>query len=181
MRTGGAAYLATLVRQLRAKNPNSIVVGAGDMIGASPVTSTLTHDESSVDVLNKVGLEVTAVGNHEFDHGKGELLRMQNGGCYTGGVIGQDTCINNGVFTGATYRYLAANVVETATGKTLFPATYVKQFGTIAVGFIGLTLKGTPGVVTSTGVAGLEFLDEAATINAQAAQSAPTARRPSWS
>ncbi len=170
VRTGGAAYLATLIKQLRAKNPNSIVVGAGDMIGASPATSTLTHDESTVDILNQIGLEVTSVGNHEFDRGKTELQRIQRGGCHPGGVIGQDTCLVNGSFPGARYTYLSANVVDSSTGNPLFPATYVKQFGNASVGFIGLTLKGTPAVVTSTGVAGLSFLDEASTINALAAQ-----------
>ncbi|WP_374482140.1 bifunctional UDP-sugar hydrolase/5'-nucleotidase [Zoogloea sp.] len=170
VRTGGAAYLATLIKQLRASNANTIVVGAGDMVGASPVTSTLTHDEATVDILNKIGLEVTSVGNHEFDHGKGELQRLQNGGCYVGGTVGKDTCINGGVFPGASYKWLSANVVDTASGKTLFPATYVKKFGKASVGFIGLTLKGTPAVVTSTGVAGLNFLDEASTINSYAAQ-----------
>ena len=170
VRTGGAAYLATLIKQLRATNANSIVVGAGDMVGASPVTSTLTHDESTVDILNQIGLEVTSVGNHEFDHGKDELLRLQNGGCYPGGTIGKDTCINGGTYPGAKYKWLSANVVDTASGNTLFPATYVKQFGKVSVGFIGLTLKGTPAVVTSTGVAGLNFLDEASTINTQAAK-----------
>ncbi len=168
VRTGGAAYLATLIKQLKASNANSIVVGAGDMVGASPVTSTLTHDEAAVDILNQIGLEVTSVGNHEFDHGKTELLRLQNGGCYIGGLVGKDTCINGGQFSGARYKYLSANVTDTASGKTLFPATYTKQFGAVSVGFIGLTLKGTPAVVTSTGVAGLSFLDEAATINSYA-------------
>lgn len=169
VRTGGAAYLATLIKQLKAKNPNSIVVGAGDMIGAAPVTSTLTHNEASVDILGQLGLEVTSVGNHEFDQGKAELLRIQNGGCFAGGAIGKDTCINGGSFAGASYKYLAANVVDSATGKPLFPASYVKQFNNVSVGFIGLTLKGTPDVVTSTGVTGLSFLEEAATINTQAA------------
>lgn len=171
VRTGGAAFLATLIKQLKAKNPNSIVVGAGDLIGAAPAISTLTHDENTIDVLNQLGVEVTAVGNHEFDHGKGELQRMQNGGsCYVGGVVGQDTCLVNGTFPGAKFKYLSANVVDTSTGQTLFPATYVKDFNGVKVGFIGLTLKGTPGVVTSTGVAGLDFLDEATTINSYAAQ-----------
>lgn len=170
VRTGGAAYLATLIKQLKAKNPNSIVVGAGDMVGASPVTSTLTHDEATVDILNKLGLEVSSVGNHEFDHGKSELQRLQNGGCYVGGTVGKDTCINGGLFSGASYKWLSANVVDSSTGNPLFPATYVKKFGNASVGFIGLTLKGTPAVVTSTGVAGLDFLDEATTINKYAAQ-----------
>ena len=106
VRTGGAAYLATLIKQLKASNANSIVVGAGDMVGASPVTSTLTHDEATVDILNQIGLEVTSVGNHEFDHGKGELQRLQNGGCYVGGTVGKDTCIKGGVFPGASYKSL---------------------------------------------------------------------------
>jgi 5'-nucleotidase len=170
VRTGGAAYLATLIKQLKAKNANSMVVGAGDMVGASPVTSTLTHDEATVDILNQIGLEVTSVGNHEFDHGKSELLRLQNGRCFVGGVVGQDTCIRNGEFTGASYKWLSANVVDTASGAPLFPATLTKTFGTVKVGFIGLTLKATPTVVTSTGVAGLSFLDEITTINAEAAK-----------
>ena len=170
VRTGGAAYLATLIKQLKASSSNSMVVAAGDMVGATPVTSTLTHDEATVDILNQIGLEVSSVGNHEFDHGKAELLRQQKGGCYPGGVIGKDTCINGGRFSGAQYQYLSANVVDLESGTTLFPATYVKHFGSVSVGFIGLTLKGTPEVVTSTGVVGLDFLDEASTINRYAAQ-----------
>lgn len=170
VRTGGAAYLATLVAQLKAKNPNNVVVAAGDMISASPVASSLTHDESTVDILGQVGLEVTSVGNHEFDHGKDELLRIQNGGCFPGGVTGTDTCLVNGTYPGAKFKYLSANTQVTATGQTLFPATWVKSFGAASVGFIGLTLKATPTVVTSTGVAGLEFLDEAGTINTEAAK-----------
>lgn len=170
VRAGGAAYLATLIAQLKAKNPFNVVVGAGDMVGAAPVTSTLTHDEATIDILNQIGLEFTSVGNHEFDHGKDELLRQQNGGCFYGGVVGKDTCINGGVFGGAKYKWLSANVVDSSSGKTLFPASIVKQFGKVSVGFIGLTLKATPSVVTSTGVAGLNFLDEAVTINTEAAK-----------
>ena len=168
--TGGAAYLATLIKQIKAKNPHSIVVAAGDNISASPVTSALTHDEASIEVLSKIGLELTSVGNHEFDRGRDEILRIQNGGCYIGGVVGQDTCLNNGQYKGAGFTFLSANVQDTASGKTLFPAVAMKTFGTIKVGFVGLTLKGTPQVVTSTGVAGLSFLDEAPTINQYAAQ-----------
>ena len=174
VRTGGAAYLATLVTQLKAASPNAIVVGAGDIVSAAPTTATLTHQEAAIDVMNAVGLEVSSVGNHEFDQGKTELLRWQNGGCYPGGTVGVDTCLQNGQFSGAKWTYLSANVVDTSTNQTLFPATYVKQFGTganaVRVGFIGLTLQGTPSVVTATGVAGLNFLDEATTINQYAAQ-----------
>jgi 5'-nucleotidase len=170
LRAGGAAFLATLIKQLRAQVQNTMVVGAGDLIGASPVTSALTHDEATVDILNQLGVEVTSVGNHEFDHGKTELKRIQGGGCYPGGVIGKDTCLQNGSFPGAKFTYLSANVVDAGTGAPLFPATYIKRFEDVQVGFIGLTLKGTPSVVTAAGVAGLNFLDEASTINTYAAQ-----------
>jgi 5'-nucleotidase len=177
---GGAAYLATLVKNLQAANTNNIVVGAGDGISASPFESMITHDEATVDILNTIGLEVTSVGNHEFDHGSAELLRIQNGGCYpasgTQGVVGVDTCLvpssdgKSTMYPGAKFKYLAANVNVTATGKTLLPATYIKRFGSVSVGFVGLTFQGTPTAVSASGVAGLEFKEESAVINQYAAQ-----------
>jgi 5'-nucleotidase len=171
---GGAAYLATVVKNLKASAVagNSIVVGAGDMISASPFASSITHDEATVDILNQIGLEVTSVGNHEFDRGMTELQRIQNGGCYpaggTAGVVGQDTCLVNGLYPGASYKYLSANVVNTSTGTPLFAATYIKHFGPVSVGFIGLTFQGTPGEVTASGVANLSFKEESGVINTYA-------------
>jgi 5'-nucleotidase len=168
---GGAAYMATLLKQMRAKanGANNILVGAGDLIGASPYESSVTNDEASVDILNALGLEVSSVGNHEFDRGIAELKRIQNGGCRSaasGGVVGTNTCLQTGnVYSGAKYKYLAANVVDTASGATALPATYIKRFGTVSVGFVGLVLKGTPNSVSASGVAGLRFDDEAAVIN----------------
>ncbi len=171
---GGAAYLASTVKALQAKNANNIVVGAGDLISASPFASAITHDEASVDILNQIGMEVSSVGNHEFDRGIAELQRMQNGGCLpaagTQGVVGKDTCLVDGTFSGAKYKYLTANVVNTTTNKPLFAATYVKRFGTVSVGFIGLTLQGTSQLVTSSGVAGYRFDEESATINKYASK-----------
>lgn len=169
IKTGGAAFIASLIKKLQAENTNNIVVAAGDMVNASPVTSTLFHQEPAIDVLNQIGLEVSSVGNHEFDLGKTELMRLQNGGCFNGGVVGTDTCLNNGTFGGAKFKYLAANVVD-SNNKTILPATYTKTFGGITVGFIGLTLKDTPNAVLPSGVAGLSFLPEATTINTYAAQ-----------
>jgi len=169
VKTGGAAFIASLVKKLQADNTNNIVVAAGDLVNASPVTSTLFHQEPAIDVLNQIGLEVSSVGNHEFDLGKTELLRLQNGGCFNGGVVGTDTCVTNGTFSGAKFKYLAANVVD-SNSKTILPATYTKTFGGITVGFIGLTLKDTPSAVLASGVAGLTFLPEATTINTYAAQ-----------
>jgi 5'-nucleotidase len=108
-----------------------------------------------------MGLEVASVGNHEFDEGKDELLRMQNGGCHP-----VDKCQGPHPFLGAKFRYLAASTVEKNTGKTVFPPYEIKQFEGIPVGFIGLTLKGTPDIVSPVSVAGLEFRDEADTVNA---------------
>jgi 2',3'-cyclic-nucleotide 2'-phosphodiesterase (5'-nucleotidase family) len=118
--------------------------------------------------MNRLGLEFNAVGNHEFDDGKAELLRMQNGGCHptdTGSC--QGARVGTPVpFEGAKFKFLSANVVDTATGETLFPPYGVKGFKGHRIAFIGMTLQDTPSIVTPTGVAGLEFRDEADTVNA---------------
>src|SRR5712671_7283899 len=158
---GGAEHMATLVKQLRAGASNTIFVAAGDLIGASPFLSALFHDEPTIESLSMMGLEVASVGNHEFDEGKEELLRMQNGGCHP-----TDGCQGPHPFLGAKFRYLAASTIEKNTGKTVFPPYEIKQFEGIAVAFIGLTLKGTPNLVSPVSVAGLEFRDEADTVNA---------------
>ena len=157
---GGMEYLATLVRTLRAKNPNTVIVAAGDLIGASPLLSSLFKDEPTIEALDMLGLDFTSVGNHEFDEGRDELLRMQNGGCHP-----VDGCRNSQRFEGAKFKYLAANVVDTKTGKTLFPPYQIRSFNGIPVAFIGMTLKSTPAVVIQAGVAGLDFRDEADTVN----------------
>jgi len=169
---GGAEYMAAYVAKLKAQNPLNAVVGAGDFIGASPLISALFFDEPTVEVMNKVGVEFTSVGNHEFDKGSAELRRLQNGGCkLTNGVPDPNSCKGlgsgtPGTFDGAHYKWLSANVIEKSTGRTLLPPYGIKSFHGIKVAFIGMTLRGTPGIVTPTGVAGLEFRDEADTVNA---------------
>jgi 5'-nucleotidase len=161
---GGSETMATLVKQLReqAKNPkNTIFVAAGDLIGASPFLSAMFHDEPTIESLSMMGLEIASVGNHEFDEGKDELLRMQNGGCHP-----VDKCQGPHPFAGARFHYLAASTVEKDTGKTVFPAYEIREFEGIPVAFIGLTLKGTATIVSPPGIAGLEFKDEADTVNA---------------
>ena len=143
---GGAEHLATAVAELRAKNPNHIFVAAGDLIGASPLLSALFRDEPTIDSLGMMGLEVTAVGNHEFDRGTAELLRMQKGGCHPG-----DGCKGPQPFKGASFKYLAASTIDTRSGQTIFPAYHVKHFEGIPVAFIGLTLKDTPNIVVPSG------------------------------
>jgi 5'-nucleotidase len=158
---GGAEHMATLVKQLRQGTKNTIFVAAGDLIGASPFLSAMFHDEPTIESLSMMGLEVASVGNHEFDEGKDELLRMQNGGCHP-----TDKCQGPHPFLGAKFHYLAASTIEKSTGKTVFPPYEIRQFDGIPVAFIGLTLKGTPNLVSPVSVAGLEFRDEADTVNA---------------
>ena len=169
---GGAEYIAAYVARLKSQNPNNAVVGGGDFIGASPLISALFFDEPAVEVMNHVGVDFTSVGNHEFDKGSVELKRLQNGGCkITSGQPDPNSCRGlgsktPGTFDGAQYKWLSANVIENATGRTLLPPYGIKIFNGVKVAFIGMTLKGTPGIVTPTGVAGLTFQDEADTVNA---------------
>ena len=161
---GGAVYLANQLRTLRQQNPNSLTVSAGDLIGASPLLSALFHDEPTIEAFNEMGLDLNAVGNHEFDEGVTELLRMQNGGC------GPDNSCPNGTFGGANFGFLAANVVYKDTGEPIFPPYAIRKFGNIKVGFIGMTLEGTPNIVSASGIQDVDFLDEAETANKYAAE-----------
>ncbi|WP_374383258.1 bifunctional UDP-sugar hydrolase/5'-nucleotidase [Dongia sp.] len=145
---GGAAYLAPLIAQERAGHPNTLLVSAGDLTGASPMLSGLLKDEPTIRVMNGIGLDLNVVGNHEFDSGSEELVRK------------------SGL---AQFAYLAANVVDTASGQPLFPPYVVKKVGGIDVAFIGVVTKETPHIVAARGVTGLRFLDETETLNRYAA------------
>ena len=163
----GAAYLASAVAKYRAQDENNMVVSAGDMIGASPLASSIFLDEPSVGVMNRIGISFNAVGNHEFDRGWQELLRLQQGGCTKFAL--REPCQVENPYPGAKFNFLAANVI-TADGSTLFAPYGIQRFGSgdreIAVGVIGLTTVDTPTLVTPSGVDGLTFADEADTINA---------------
>ncbi len=164
---GGAEYLATHVRDLRAENPSGTVfVTAGDNIGATPLLSALFHDEPTIEALDLMGLDFASVGNHEFDEGIDELLRMQNGGCHP-----VDGCGDGDGFKGADFQYLAANVTYKAgqpnAGEPIFPPYAIKKFaGGAEVAFIGMTLEGTPLIVSPDGIQTVDFLDETETVNA---------------
>lgn len=160
---GGAEYLAThLAAERRAfRSANTLTVAAGDNIGATPLISALFSDEPTIEALSKMGVDLASVGNHEFDRGSAHLLRMQNGGC-----AGDADACKLGTFAGAKFQYLSANVIVNATGQPLLPAYSIKNFSGVKVAFIGMTLEGTPTIVTPSGVAGLTFNDEVATVNA---------------
>src|SRR3990172_2513030 len=158
---GGIEYLATHVATLEATNQNSLVVSAGDLIGASPLLSALFHDEPTIEAMNLLGLDVNAVGNHEFDEGVAELVRMQEGGCHP-----VDGCLDGDDFAGADFRFLAANVKWAKNGKTIFPAYKLFSFGGARIALVGIVTRTTPTIVTPSGVAGVVFQDEADAVNA---------------
>jgi len=157
---GGAEYLATALKGLIATNPETVLVSAGDNIGASPLLSGLFHDEPTIEALSMMGFEYSAVGNHEFDEGAAELFRTQYGCCHA-----ETGCQDGDRFVGAGYSYLAANVVNETTGETIFPPYAVRNISGVPVAFIGVSLSSTPAVVVPSGVAGLKFIDEADAIN----------------
>lgn len=163
---GGVEYLATSLREARKGHRYSVTAAAGDMIGASPMVSGLFHDEPAIEALNDLDLDVSSVGNHEFDEGKTELRRMQYGGCHP-----VEGCFEPGKeFGGAEFKYLAANVVDDRTKRPMLNPTYIWKKGDVKIGFIGVTLEGTPDIVTADGVKGLTFGDEVETINKYADQ-----------
>ncbi|MFD6678825.1 bifunctional metallophosphatase/5'-nucleotidase [Micromonospora parva] len=159
---GGVEFLATHLAELRAaaKKKNTITVAAGDLIGASPLLSAAFHDEPTIEALSMAGLDYASVGNHEFDEGAAELLRIQNGGCHP-----VDGCVDGTPYRGAGFQYLSANAFKTATGKPLMAPYAIHKVQGVKVGFIGMTLEGTPQIVSQQGVAGLSFADEADTAN----------------
>ncbi|MFD8224714.1 bifunctional metallophosphatase/5'-nucleotidase [Streptomyces massasporeus] len=157
---GGVEYLATHLRQARKGEKYSITAAGGDMVGASPLISGLFHDEPTIEALNKLDLDVTSVGNHEFDEGAKELARLQNGGCHP-----KDGCYADEEFEGADFPYLAANVLDEKTKKPILKPYWVWKKNGVKVGFVGVTLEGTPDIVSAEGVRGLSFKDEVETIN----------------
>lgn len=174
---GGAAYLARLLKDERARSRAAgavpLTVAAGDLIGASPLLSGAFHDEPTIKAMNKMGLQVASVGNHEFDEGWRELRRMQTGGCLDDGpdgANGANSCPGDQGFEGADFQYLSANV-KWDDGKehardTVFPATKIMTVKGQKVAFIGMTLEGTADIVTQQGIEGLKFTDEVETANA---------------
>jgi 5'-nucleotidase len=158
--TGGVAYLAAHVKRLRQANPNTVLVSAGDLTGASPFLSSLFRDEPSVLAMNALGLDYEAVGNHDFDRGLEELFRLKRGGCSLG------DCSNGRTYRGAEFEYLAANVTSEATNMTIFPPYGIKEFQGVKVAFVGMTLEATPAVSAAKAVEGLSFANEVATVNA---------------
>lgn len=167
LNAGGAASLANTVQALRAGAQHSVLLHSGDLIGGTPLVSALFRHESTIDVANRLGLDIAIPGNHEFDAGKDELLRVLRGGCAAVKPDEPTTSCAFGQHAGAKFRMFAANVVN-ADGSTLFPPSVVLERGGVRIGFIGAVTRITPTIVVPSGVAGLRFTDEAQAINAEA-------------
>ena len=164
LNVGGAAALAGMVRRLREGSPESFMLAGGDLIGAAPLPSSLFFHESTIEVLNDIGLDASTVGNHEFDAGLAELHRIIKGGCAKpepGSPLA--SCVR-GPYRGARFQYLGANVVD-ARGRHVIAPYMIKRFKGIPVGFIGAVTRETPQLVIPSGVAGLTFEDEAEAVN----------------
>lgn len=166
LRSGGASYLATRIAQLRAEQPNHVVVSAGDLVGASPLTSALFQDEPTIEVMNAIGLDLSALGNHEFDYGVRHLLRLAGGGCQSQQVANRRSCAGvNGRFTGARFPFISANVVDRHSERLIVQPTWIKTIDQVRIGFIGAVTRSTPGIVVPSGVAGVRFGTEAGALN----------------
>ena len=163
VQAGGVEAIGGVLDEARRANPHTIFVGVGDLTGASPLASALLRDEPTVKAMSDLGMSVNVVGNHEFDYGVQELARFQKGGCASNAP--EKACVFDKTFAGAGFTYLAANVKNSA-GQNVLPAYKIVQSGGARIAFVGAVLQATPTVVAPSGVAGLTFEDEAASINA---------------
>ncbi|WUR14373.1 bifunctional metallophosphatase/5'-nucleotidase [[Empedobacter] haloabium] len=160
---GGIDTLAGALQAWRKEDGELLLVGAGDMIGASPALSAMWADEPTLGALDLLGLQATSVGNHEFDQGRVELLRQQKGGCAS--PRPDKACRFDGSYAGAKFSYLAANVIDAKTRKPLLPAYRILESKGVKIAFIGAVLQDTAEVVAAAGIAGLQFGDEADAVN----------------
>jgi 5'-nucleotidase len=156
---GGAAYLATVLQGLRAQRPASLFVAGGDLIGASPQLSSMLADEPTLSALSAMGLDASALGNHELDAGLRELVRKTRGECPSQGCLWPE-------FKGAAFPYLAANMLDAETGKTILPTHKIVTVGGLKVALVGAVTRDTPQVVVAKSIRGLRFTDEADALNA---------------
>ncbi len=163
IRAGGAEAVAAALQAWRKEDKDLLFVSAGDLVGASPAMSSLWADEPTIEAMNMMGLRASAVGNHEFDAGRKELLRQQNGGCDS--VRPTKACQMRPNFGGAKFTYLAANVLDSATGQPFIPGFKIETVKGVKVGLVGVVLQDTRSVVMASGIAGLRFGDEAEAIN----------------
>ncbi|MFD7321726.1 bifunctional metallophosphatase/5'-nucleotidase [Streptomyces sp. NPDC059875] len=168
---GGAAYLATHLTRLRSGHPNSVFFSTGDNFSGWPFEVDAHQDEPTIEVLNKLGLRFSAVGNHELDVSPEFLVNhMEDGRCF--GTVGVDSCFTDSTgrrFHGADFDFLSGNIVSKRTGRTVVDPYRIEWFRgadgkRVPVGFISTTVEAT--VTGSTSYQpGLRALDQAQTID----------------
>ena len=164
IQAGGIDVLKGALDTFRKDDPDLLFVAAGDLVGASPAASSMFADEPSIEALNRMGLVASSLGNHEFDQGPKELLRQQHGGCDSPRPA--KACRLSPDFKGAGFTWLAANVVDAQTGKTLVPGWRIVDVKGVKVGLIGAVLHDLASVTIASSIKGLAIEDEAASINA---------------
>jgi len=162
---GGIDTLGAALQAWRKQDPELLLVGAGDLIGASPAISSMWADEPTMAAMDLLGLRASTVGNHEFDAGRIELLRQQKGGCKS--PRADKACKFDPDYAGAKFSYLAANVIDMVTRKPILPAYRIETAHGVKVAFIGTVLRETAESSLASGIAGLQFIDEADAINRQ--------------
>lgn len=160
---GGIDTMGAALQAWRKQDPELLLVGAGDLIGGSPAISSMWADEPSIVAMNMLGLRASTVGNHEFNAGRVELLRQQKGGCAS--PRPDKACTFDKAFAGAKFSYLAANVIDMVTRKPMLPAYRIEQAHGVKLAFIGVVLRDVAEKSLASGVAGLEFIDEAEAVN----------------
>ena len=153
-RLNAAPKLAGAVKQLRGQNPQTVFAAAGDLIGATEFASFIQQDKPTIDVMNEAGLEVSAVGNHEFDQGYDDLVnRVMNPDHERGG---------------AAWEYLGANVKFKDGGGDALDATWIRDFGDVQVGFVGAVTEDLPSLVNGEGIEDITVTDIVDETNAAA-------------
>jgi 5'-nucleotidase len=169
---GGAAYLDAYLDRNATRDPDGTIrVHAGDMVGGSPLISSYFHDEPTIEATNLLQFDVGTLGNHEFDEGGQEMLRLINGGQRNDGLQfkedanGQLVNTSDPNFSGADYPYISANVVYADSGKNVLPPYEIVERNGVKVGFIGVTTEETPDIVVPDAVAPFEFLDISETVD----------------
>jgi 2',3'-cyclic-nucleotide 2'-phosphodiesterase / 3'-nucleotidase / 5'-nucleotidase len=158
---GGMDYMAYAIQQRRLSNPNTLLLHVGDMVGGSPPVSALFQDEPVIEIMEAMGFDAGVVGNHEFDEGTGELLRLVNGGAHPKGSPDYD---------GQNFPLLAANVVYKDSGKHVLDPYTVKTVEGIKVGFLGVITEETPDIVIPAGIQDIRFTDPAEAVNEAVAE-----------
>ncbi|WLR47263.1 bifunctional metallophosphatase/5'-nucleotidase [Halobacillus litoralis] len=159
-KVGGAEYLAAYLQSYEQQNPNTFLVHAGDMVGASPPVSSIFQDEPTVEFMNHLDFDIGTLGNHEFDEGVQEMKRLLNGGHHEA----------TGYFSGATTPYTTANVIDENTGKSLLPPFIIKKVHGVNIGFIGVVTTDTNDFVLPENLQGVKIIDEVDAINNSVAQ-----------